>query len=108
MKILPGINQRVIWLWQKKEALIWIAALVFLAVSNPADHHYTICPLDNLGISYCPGCGLGRAIGYFFRLDLESSFLSHPLGIPAVILLVYRSVIVLAKPSASDFSTFKY
>ncbi|MFA4863650.1 MAG: DUF2752 domain-containing protein, partial [Bacteroidales bacterium] len=94
-----------LWLWQKKEALIWIVALIFLAFSNPAVHHYTLCPLDNLGISYCPGCGLGRSIGYFFRLDIESSFLAHPLGIPAVFLLVYRSLKILIKPSALNLST---
>jgi hypothetical protein len=88
-----------IWLWQRKEAVIWISALIFLAVANPADHHYTLCPLDNLGIAYCPGCGLGRSIGYFFRLDIESSFLAHPLGIPAVFLLVYRSVKIMIQSS---------
>jgi len=92
-------------LWQRKEALIWMTALIFLAVSNPADHHYTLCPLDNMGISYCPGCGLGRSIGYFFRLDLESSFLSHPLGIPAIILLIYRSFKILYKPVPLNLST---
>jgi hypothetical protein len=93
------------WLWHKKEALIWIAALMILAISNPADHHYTLCPLDNLGITYCPGCGLGRAIGYFFRLDFVSSFLSHPLGIPAVLLLIYRSINILRKPNKLELST---
>jgi len=104
MKNIP-LKYFALWLWQKKEALIWIVALIFLAFSNPAVHHYTLCPLDNLGISYCPGCGLGRSIGYFFRLDIESSFLAHPLGIPAVFLLVYRSVKILIKPSALNLST---
>jgi len=99
------VNYFIRWLWQRKEALIWISSLIFLAVSDPAHHHYTLCPLDNLGISYCPGCGLGRSIGYFFRLDLESSFLSHPLGIPAVFLLIYRSVKILIKPVALNLST---
>jgi hypothetical protein len=93
------------WLWQKKEALIWIGALIFLAVSNPAVHHYTLCPLDNLGLHYCPGCGLGRSIGFFFRFDFESSFLSHPLGIPAVFLLIYRSVNILVKPLSLNLTT---
>jgi hypothetical protein len=96
----------LIWFWHKKEALIWIGALIFLAVSNPAVHHYTLCPLDNLGFHYCPGCGLGRSIGYFFRLDMASSFYAHPLGIPAVILLVFRSVSILIKPSALKLSTY--
>jgi hypothetical protein len=96
----------IAWLWQKKEAVIWISALVFLAVSDPSVHHYTVCPLDNLGFSYCPGCGLGRSVGYFFRLDIESSFLSHPLGIPAVILFIHRSVKILSKPVLYKLSTF--
>jgi hypothetical protein len=100
-----SLKYTFIWLWQRKEALIWMTALIFLAVSNPADHHYTLCPLDNMGISYCPGCGLGRSIGYFFRLDLESSFLSHPLGIPAIILLIYRSFKILYKPVPLNLST---
>jgi hypothetical protein len=105
---MPQISLKhfALWLWQKKEALIWIGALIFLALSNPAVHHYTLCPLDNLGFSYCPGCGLGRSVGYFFRLDFESSFYSHPLGIPAVLLLFYRSVKVLIKTSAFKLSTF--
>lgn len=94
-----------LYLWHKKEALIWIAALLILAISSPAVHHYTLCPLDNLGFSYCPGCGLGRSIGYFFRLDIVSSFLAHPLGIPAVFLLIYRSVNILKKPIKLDLST---
>jgi len=102
--ITPEIHQSFTWLWQRKEALIWIAALVFLAFSNPAVHHYTFCPLDNLGISYCPGCGLGRSIGFFFRLDIESSFFAHPLGIPAVILFIYRSVKILIKPTVLNLS----
>lgn len=94
-------------IWQKKEALIWVSALAFLAISNPAMHHYTLCPFDNLGISYCPGCGLGRSIGYFFRADIKSSVMSHPLGIPAIILLIYRSVNILVKPRLLNFSTLK-
>lgn len=78
------------WIWQRKEAFIWLGALAFLALSDPSVHHYTLCPLDNMGFHYCPGCGLGRAIGYIFRLEARESVISHPLGIPAVILMGYR------------------
>jgi len=101
------MNLNVIFnrLWHKKEALIWIGALLFLALSNPSGHAYTLCLLDNLGFHYCPGCGLGRSIGYFFRLDFKSSFLSHPLGIPAILILLYRSVRILIKPLPLNVST---
>jgi hypothetical protein len=93
------------WLWHKKEALIWIGALIFLAASDPERHHNTLCPFDNLGFHYCPGCGLGRSVGFFFRLDLESSFFSHPLGIPAVLLLLYRSIKIFIKSKTLNLST---
>jgi len=100
-----SLKYLTLYLWQKKEAMIWLAALAILAISNPAVHHYTLCPLDNLGIFYCPGCGLGRSVGYLFRLDIVSSFYSHPLGIPAVFLLIYRSVKIIIKPYELDLST---
>jgi len=93
------------WLWRRKEAFIWIGALVFLGISNPECHHYTLCPFNNHGIVFCPGCGLGRAIGFLFRLDLVSSFLSHPLGIPAVILVLYRAISLLRNNQSFKLST---
>lgn len=76
--------------WHRKEALIWLAALVYLAAGDPHQHHYTLCPLSNLGFDYCPGCGLGRSIMHAFHLNLKASFLCHPLGIPAIILIALR------------------
>jgi hypothetical protein len=83
------------FLWAKKEAFIWIAALLFLAVSDPADHHYTLCPFSNLGFEFCPGCGIGHSIGYLFRGDFIRSFETHPLGIFAIILISYRTFQIL-------------
>jgi hypothetical protein len=62
-----------------------------LAFSDPAVHHYTICPFSNLGITFCPGCGLGRSVTFLFHGMFTESFSSHPLGLAAVILLVHRS-----------------
>ena len=78
------------FLWHSKEAFFWLAALVFLACIDPAHHHYTLCPFNQLGWECCPGCGLGRSIAYFYRLDIRASFMAHPLGIPAVLLFLNR------------------
>lgn len=81
------------------EVFIWLFALIlltFLPVNTSS--HFTICPVANLGIDWCPGCGLGRSISLFFRGDLVNSFNAHPLGIPAVIILSGR-VISLIKNS---------
>lgn len=100
-----SLKHALAWCWRRKEAFIWLGALIFLGISDPGCHHYTLCPLNNMGFEYCPGCGLGRSVGYLFRLDIESSFLSHPLGIPAVALLIWRAVRILLKPSFYQLST---
>lgn len=80
------------------EAVIWILGLSYLAILNPiADHHFTICPIKNLGIPFCPGCGLGESISHLFRLELHESFSSHPLGLFAFIILSHRIILLLKK-----------
>lgn len=88
---MPEFNKSILRnLWHRKEALIWIAALVFLACSDPHQHHYSLCPFHTLGIDFCPGCGIGRSISMLFHFDLKSSFYYHPLGIPALVLIAAR------------------
>jgi hypothetical protein len=80
------------------EAVIWLTGLLVLAfmkIDNTT--HFTICPLKNIGINFCPGCGLGKAIHYLFHLDFKNSFYSHPLGIFAVIILTARIFTLMKK-----------
>ena len=72
------------------EAFIWIAALLILAISPISEGHYSLCIFKNLGIDFCPGCGLGHSIHYFFRGEFEASFYAHPLGIIVVGVLLIR------------------
>ncbi|MCF8228676.1 MAG: DUF2752 domain-containing protein [Bacteroidales bacterium] len=88
------IKKVKIFLWRSLEAFIWMGALVFLAFQDPGVHHYSLCPLHNLGLDFCPGCGLGRSISAFFQGDLKTSFELHPLGFFAVIILSVRIFMV--------------
>lgn len=72
------------------ELLIWLIALISLACTDPQAHHFTLCPLANLGLTWCPGCGLGRAISYIFHADISGSFRQHWFGIPALFILLHR------------------
>ncbi len=74
------------------EAFFWIVAILALALTNPAEEgHASLCLFRNTGLGFCPGCGLGHAISWLFRGQLAASFHSHPLGIPAVVILLIRS-----------------
>jgi hypothetical protein len=78
------------------EAIIWILGLLFLALYHPVhQEHMSICIFHNLGFKYCPGCGLGRSVSFLLHGDITSSLKAHPLGIAAVLILVYRIIQLL-------------
>jgi len=80
------------------EAAVWILSLIFLLLFPiGSESHFTLCPLKNLGFSFCPGCGLGKSIHYLFIFDFESSFASHPLGIFALIIIVIRIISLIKR-----------
>lgn len=88
------------------ELMLWIAGLAFLAIYTPdIDHHFSICPIKNLGFSFCPGCGLGESISLLFRFQFIESFNAHPLGILALIILLNRIALLLLK-SFHDYQNY--
>ncbi|MGZ3871619.1 MAG: DUF2752 domain-containing protein [Mucilaginibacter sp.] len=79
------------------ELCFWIAALVSLALADPASQsHFSLCPLKMLGITWCPGCGLGHAISFLLHGVIQASFHAHWLGIPALLGILHR-IYVLAR-----------
>lgn len=89
----------------EREAFIWIAGLLILFFINPyGGSHFSICPFHNLGFKYCPGCGLGHSISYLFHGDIHNSIECHILGIPAVIILIYRIIYLFKRSGEKVFS----
>ena len=82
-----GIVRRVI----DFEALIWAVGLAIVAIGDPnSERHFTLFwPQWVFGIQ-SPGFGLGHSIGYLFRGELQSSLNSHLLGVPVVVVLIWR------------------
>lgn len=77
------------------EAAIWTLGLVVLGMWGGDLHgHLTICLPTMLGLDACMGCGIGHAAGLALRGDLAGSWQAHPLGMPAVVILLARIVIV--------------
>jgi len=72
------------------ELFIWITALILLAFSTPGASHFTLCPLANLGITWCPGCGLGRAITHVFHGEIKQALGLHWFVFPALAILLFR------------------
>jgi hypothetical protein len=75
------------------ELIFWLGSLLFLAFTKTSVYsHFSLCPLNNLGIKWCPGCGLGRSIRSILHGNLILSFSQHWFGIPALFILIYRII----------------
>jgi len=73
------------------EAAVWLGGFIYLAFINPYEtEHLNLCLFSLAGIENCPGCGLGKSISMIFRGDIVGSLNTHPLAIPAVILISKR------------------
>lgn len=80
------------------ELFAWTTGLLLLAFMNPAaEEHFSFCIFKWMGISFCPGCGLGHSISWLFHGELVRSFNEHPLGIFAVIILLQRIYTLIKK-----------
>jgi len=78
------------------EAFLWIGAFGFILLINPhIQCEHSLCLFKNLGFDFCPGCGLGRSISLLFQGDVAGSIQMHPLGIPALIIILLRIIKLL-------------
>jgi hypothetical protein len=76
------------------ELCFWVITLLGIcgiAIGNEATH-FSLCPLDQLGFPWCPGCGLGRSMKLFLTGAFKASFAMHPLGGFAVLVIVLRII----------------
>lgn len=78
------------------EGIVWTCSLIFLAfINDPNQSHFTICPLANAGFEYCPGCGLGNSVSLILHGHIPDSLDVHLLGIPALIIILFRIIQLL-------------
>jgi hypothetical protein len=81
------------------ELLFWITALLLLGTADlhahGNDQHFTLCPLSNMGFNWCPGCGIGKSIGYLLKGNFQASLNEHWFGIPAVMIILNRIVVLI-------------
>ena len=90
------------WIKQNLELLIWMAAILWLAVG--VDYQATaagFCPFRIMGIEAltgmdaCPGCGLGRSIAAALHGNIQLSWQHHWMGIPALLIIGSRIVTLM-------------
>ena len=80
-----------------KEGILWIIALIGLFLIDPAsgESHFTLCPLANAGLEWCPGCGIGHSIGLMLHGEVHKAWEAHVFGPVAVVLILIRIITII-------------
>lgn len=82
---------------QAVEAAVWTSGLGLMALADPTrEALLEVCLLKLAGFTWCPGCGLGHAVGFLARGEIAAAMASHPLVIPVVAVLLVRIVTLVA------------
>ncbi len=75
----------------KHAELIFIMTACLLLFFMQADETgASLCFFNWLGITWCPGCGLGHSIHYALHAQFEASVNHHILGMPAILVMLNR------------------
>ena len=77
------------------ELFVWIVSILAIFTINPNSDSFSFCPLDNLGLHWCPGCGLGRAMNLLARGKFLASWEMHPLASLAYGVIFHRIWILI-------------
>ena len=72
------------------ELAVWAGSLLWLGLAEVESAHYSVCIFGAMGLPHCPGCGLGHGISHLLHGRLAESWASHPLTIPALLILLNR------------------
>ncbi len=77
----------------------WLAlslGLVLMAVMNPyTESGFTLCLFENIGITFCPGEGLGHSIAFLVRGEYTSAIEANFMGPAAALIIVARILYLL-------------
>lgn len=77
------------------EWIILLAMLLAAVTIDTTSGRPSLCVFSSLGVSSCPGCGLGRSMALAAQGALTASFQMHPLGMAAISVLSYRILNIL-------------
>jgi hypothetical protein len=73
------------------ELVFWIGSLIAILMLEPQfENHLSLCPLNQLGLDWCPGCGLGRSMNLLAHGEFKASWSMHPLAILAYVVIFHR------------------
>ncbi|MFU8858967.1 MAG: DUF2752 domain-containing protein [Cyclonatronaceae bacterium] len=87
------------------EPAIWTVALIALWFTYPAgDEGITLCIFHHIGITWCPGCGIGRSMAHLMHGNVAASLQAHWFGIPALMIIGYRIISVNLASNANHGS----
>jgi hypothetical protein len=86
------------------ELSFWLGSLVFLGITASPDSHFSLCFFKLCGIGWCPGCGIGHAIGFLLQGNFIASWESHWLGGPALLVIIHHIYRLAARKTTNHIT----
>ena len=77
------------------ELILLIGSIIAILTINPYSDSFSLCPLHNLGLDWCPGCGLGKGMNLLARGEFKASWEMHPLASLAYGVIFHRIWILI-------------
>ena len=72
------------------EWIAFLTGLILMATMNPYETGESFCLIEQVGIPFCPGHGLGHSIAFLFRGEFGQSISANLFGPLAVLILSFR------------------
>lgn len=72
------------------EWMAFLLGLILMASMSPTDTGLSFCLFERVGVSFCPGEGLGHSIAYLFRGEFNEALQANLMGPVAVVILSLR------------------
>jgi hypothetical protein len=87
---------------QNTELILWLIALVFVWIM-PTTPLQSFCLFKQIGLTFCPGCGIGRAIHEVMHANWVASWHYHKLGLPALVMICWRILKLLNQTKQHNY-----
>jgi len=84
------------------ELIFWIGSMAAILTINPEVEAISICPLHQMGLDWCPGCGLGRAMNLLASGEFQASWSLHPAASLAYGAIFHRIWVLLKTLKRSE------
>ncbi len=90
---------------QNFELIIWVTTIIILFFL-PETPGQSLCIFKAIGFNRCLGCGIGTSMHHALNFEFAQSFVDHPMGIFAVLIIFIRIIKLILHKTTNHATKF--